>query len=155
LREAVARVRGAWEGGEHAALSLEPLHLAARDGREGGGMLYHRPSSDPARTGDDAPVARRRFPPTELPRGLVQICGHTGHKKCREELAEWLAPSPAPRTHGGLRTLAVGESGIVYSEGVAPARDDDATYYFIDIEMNAPEVEEYPLFALESVVAIG
>jgi hypothetical protein len=51
--------------------------------------------------------------------------------------------------------LAVGELGIVYSEGVAPARDDDATYYFIDIEMNAPEVEEYPLFALESVIAIG
>ncbi|CAN5920191.1 hypothetical protein BH11MYX4_BH11MYX4_05410 [soil metagenome] len=149
--EAVAGVRGAWEHGQLAALDLRPLHFAGEAGHEGGGLLYHRPSNRGDDTGSDKPVARRRFHPRELPRGLVQICGHTGHKKCRKELAEWHAPAPAPRTHGGLRTLAVGESGIVYSESIEPARDGDATYYFIDIEMNAPEVRDYPLFELESV----
>ncbi|HSO39907.1 MAG TPA: hypothetical protein VLT33_45580 [Labilithrix sp.] len=151
LREAVAGVRGAWEHGQLAALDLRPLHFAGEAGHEGGGLLYHRPSNRGDDTGSDKPVARRRFHPRELPRGLVQICGHTGHKKCRKELAEWHAPAPAPRTHGGLRTLAVGESGIVYSESIEPARDGDATYYFIDIEMNAPEVRDYPLLELESV----
>jgi len=150
LREAVAHVRSAWEYGQPAALDLRPLHFAGDAGREGGGLLYHRPSNggdDP----DDTPVAPRRFHPRELPLGLTQVCGHTGHKRCRKELTEWHAPSAAPRTHGGLRTLTVGESSIVYSESIEPAREGDATYYFIDIEMNAPEVNDYPLFELESV----
>ncbi len=151
LREAVGHVRSPWERGQHAALDLRPLHFAGEAGHEGGGLLYHRPSNRGDDTGSDEPLAPRRFHPRELPRGLIQVCGHTGHKKCRKELTEWLAPSPAPRTHGGLRTLAVGESSIVYSESVEPARAEDATYYFIDIEMNAPEVTDYPLFELESV----
>lgn len=151
LREAVAQVRGAWEHGEPAALDLRPLHFAGEAGHEGGGLLYHRPSNRGDDPGSVKPVAPRRFHPRELPRGLIQVCGHTGHKKCREELKEWHAPSAAPRTHGGLRTLAVGESSIVYTENIEPARDGDATYYFIDIEMNAPEVRDYPLFELESV----
>jgi len=151
LAAAVARVRDAWERNEPAALDLRPLHFAGESGHEGGGLLYHRPSNRGDDAGSDRPVAPRRFHPRELPRGLIQACGHTGHKKCRKELTEWLAPSPAPRTHGGLRTLAVGDSSIVYSESIEPARDGDATYYFIDIEMNAREVKDYPLFALESV----
>ena len=151
LRKAVAGVRGAWESDEPAALDLRPLHFAGEAGHEGGGLLYHRPSNRGDDIGGDKPVAPRRFHPRELPPGLIQVCGHTGHKKCRKELSEWLALSPAPRTHGGLRTLAVGESSIVYSEGIEPARDGDATYYFIDIEMNAPEVTDYPLLELESV----
>jgi hypothetical protein len=151
LAKAVAGVRDAWKSGQPAALDLRPLHFAGEAGHEGGGLLYHRPSNRGDDAGSDRPVAPRRFHPRELPRGLIQVCGHTGHKKCRKELTEWLAPSPAPRTHGGLRTLAVGESSIVYSESIEPARDGDATYYFIDIEMNAPEVTDYPLFELESV----
>ena len=151
LRKAVAGVRDAWERGQPAVLDLRPLHFAAEAGHEGGGLLYHRPSNRGDDTGNDAPVAARRFQPRELPRGLIQVCGHTGHKKCRKELAEWHAPSSAPRTHGGLRTLAVSESSIVYAESIEPARDGDATFYFIDIEMNAPEVTDYPLFELESV----
>ena len=155
LREAVAHVRSAWEHRQPAALDLRPLHFAGEAGHEGGGLLYHRPSNRGDDTGSDKPVAPRRFHPRELPRGLIQVCGHTGHKKCRKELTEWHAPSAAPRTHGGLRTLAVGESSITYSESIEPARDEDATYYFIDIEMNAPEVTDYPLLELESVVATG
>lgn len=150
LRDAVTRVRAAWERKELAALDLEPLHFAAQRGHEGGGLLYHRPSSKPNRT-EDAPFAPRRFHPSELPRGLVQICGHSGHHKSLKELAPWLGPAANERARGGLRTLSVGEAGIVYDGGVVPARGGDATMYFIDIEMNSPEVSDYPLFELDGV----
>ena len=153
LHEAVARVRGAWERDELAALDLEPLHFAGRRGREGGGLLYHRASQREDEGGGRAPFARRKFHPRHLPRGLVQVHGHCGHHKCLEELADWLGPSAAMRSRGGLRTLAAGESSIVYDAGIAPARDENATVYFIDIEMNSPDVADYPLFELESVVA--
>ncbi len=153
LRAAVARVRGAWERGELAALDLEPLHFAGREGREGGGLLYHRASQNADKAGSDAPVARRKFHPRHLPRGLVQVHGHCGHHKCLEELAEFLGPSAAARSRGGLRTLAVGATSTVYDGGVVPARDEDATVYFIDIEMNSPDVTDFPLFELEDVVA--
>jgi hypothetical protein len=153
LQGAVARVRGAWERDELAALDLEPLHFAGREGREGGGLLYHRASQNVDPTGEDAPIARRKFHPRHLPRGLVQIQGHCGHHKCREELAEWLGPAAKERERGGLRTLSAGETSIVYDQGIAPARDEHATVYFIDIEMNQPTVTDLPLFELESVVA--
>jgi hypothetical protein len=152
LRGAVARVRGAWERGELAALDLAPLHVPGGGGREGGGLLYHRASQNADPTGSDAPVARRKFHPSELPRGLVQVQGHCGHHKCKEELAKWLGPGARSRVRGGLRTLTAAESSIVYDAGIAPARDQDATVYFIDIEMNHPTVSDFPLFELEDVV---
>lgn len=143
LHDAVAKVRGAWQRGELAALDLSPLHYQGRDGREGGGLLYHRPSSRVDRSGPDAPLARRRYHPSELPR-LAQLCGHTGHKKCREELAEWYAEAASPRLQGCLRTLTVADGAIVYREGIqAPG---DATLFMIDAEMNAPDMTDYPLF---------
>jgi hypothetical protein len=154
LRTAVAAVRGAWERGELAALDLEPLHFAGQDGREGGALLYHRASQKGDETGDAAPVARRKFHPRELPRGLVQVQGHCGHHKCREHLAQWLGPSAALLARGGLRTLTVSDAGIVYDAGIAPAREGDATVYFIDIEMNWPTLTDFPLFELEHVVAV-
>lgn len=154
LRAAVAAVRGAWERGEPAALNLEPLHYAGRDGREGGALLYHRASQKEDEPGDAAPVARRKFHPRELPRGLVQVQGHCGHHKCREHLADWLGPAAAARDRGGLRTLAVSDASTVYDAGIAPAGDGDATVYFIDIEMNWPTLTDFPLFELEHVVAI-
>ncbi len=152
LRAAVERVRGAWERGEPAALDLEPLHFAGRAGREGGGLLYHRASQNVDATGERAPLARRKFHPRHLPRGLVQVQGHCGHHKCLEELADWLGPSATARTRGGLRTLTAGDSGVVYDAGITSTLDEDATVYFIDIEMNWPTVTEFPLFELESVV---
>ena len=148
LRDAVARVRHAWQRGEHAALDLEPLHFAARAGREGGGLLYHRPSGRGPETGADAPIAPRRFHPRELPRGIAQVCGHTGHNKCREELADWYEPGPHPRARGGLRTLSVSDERIAYREGIHPPVNDDATMYFIDGEMNVVDATDYPLFEL-------
>jgi hypothetical protein len=155
LREAVARVRGAWERDELVALDLEPLHVAGCEGREGGGLLYHRASQHEDPTGAEAPRAQRKFPPRALPRGLVQVQGHCGHHKCREELASWLGPLARERERGGLRTLAVGESAILYEQGIAPARAEDATVYFIDIEMNQESVTDFPLFELESVITAG
>jgi hypothetical protein len=151
LRDAIARVRCAWERNELAALDLEPLHSPGQTGREGGGLLYQRPSGLVDETGDGAPMALRRFHPRLLPRGLVQICGHTGHKKCLKDLESWLGPSARSRTHGGLRTLAVSDSRILYDAAVHAAKGDDATLYFTDIEMNAPEVSDYPLLELERV----
>ena len=153
LHAAVDRVRPAWTRGELAALDLEPLHFAGRDGREGGGLLYHRASQKTDDTGPDAPIARRKLHPRELPRGLVQVHGHCGHHKCLEHLADWLGPSAAARPRGGLRTLTAGASSIVYDAGIHPADDANATVYFIDIEMNSPGQADYPLFELESVVA--
>ena len=155
LRGAVARVRGAWEKREVAALVLEPLHSAGHGGREGGGLLYHRASQNEDPTGDSKPIARRKFAPSELPRGLVQVQGHCGHHKCRLELAPWLGPAAIARERGGLRTLAAGASRISYDGGIAPARDDEATVYFIDIEMNFSNLPDYPLFQLDSVDAPG
>ena len=148
LRDAVASVRDAWERGEPAALNLEPLHFAGRAGREGGGFLYHRPSSRGDALGDKAPLAPRRFHPRELPRGVVQVCGHTGHKKSREQLAEWYARGPDARTHGGLRTLSVSDTLIGYREGIHPVGEHDAAVYFIDGEMNSVEVWDVPIFEL-------
>lgn len=145
LRAAVANVRDAWQRGEHAALDLSPLHYAGKSGREGGGLLYHRPSS---RKDAEAPVAPRRYHPRDLPR-LVQACGHTGHKKCREELADWYAEGPDRQTRGCLRTLSVTGDTIVYREGIHLG--GDATLYMIDAEMNASEVSEYPLLELDRV----
>jgi len=136
-----------------AALDLEPLHFAGRHGHEGGGLLYHRASQKEDETGSSAPLARRKFHPRELPRGLVQVQGHCGHHKCLEHFATWLGPAAANRDRGGLRTLAAGDSSIVYDAGIIAARDDDATVYFIDIEMNWPTGDDHPLFELESVAS--
>jgi hypothetical protein len=141
LAAAIRAVSGAWRSGAAAALSLEPLHAAGRDGQEGGGLLYHRPA-DPERPGADpdwehAPRAPRRYDPrTALPRGLTQVIGHTGHRKACHELARWIAPGtdPAP---GGVRTLRVALDGTVtYARGVEPSDGRDAVVYMIDPEMH-------------------
>lgn len=153
LREAVDQVRPAWERGDAATLTLAPLHFAGRAGREGGGLLYHRASAGADEKGPSAPIAARRFHPRLLPRGLVQACGHTGHHKSLKELAPWATKDAAARARGGLRTLSVaGESSIAYDLGIHPPRADHATVYMIDIEMNRPDVTEYPLLDLEDVL---
>lgn len=148
LRDAVARVRDAWSSGRAAALDLAPLHVAGRDGREGGGLLYHRPS---AKRGDDDAMAPRRFDPRALPRRLVQACGHTGHHKAKKELTPWVRPTAASRDHGGLRTLSVGDEGPAYDMGILPPAPANATLYMIDIELNARVVPDHPLLDLDRV----
>ncbi len=140
LRAAVAEVAADWRRGAPAALSLEPLHIAGAGGAEGGGLLYHRPA-DPERPGADASWesgarAPRRYHPRDLPRGLLQVIGHTGHRKAYEELPRWREPGMDDR-RGGLRTLRVSRDGAVeYRRGTHPPADGDAVAWMIDPEMH-------------------
>jgi hypothetical protein len=151
LARAVDRVAGAWSRGERVQLDLAPLHVFGRSGREGGGLLYHRPAR-PGRPGSNAawefhPEAPRRYDPRALPGGLVQISGHSSHKKCRRELEGWVMPS-AGYEGGGLRTLFASGDRVAYEGTIVPPREGFATMYLIDAEMNATEPARYDLLAL-------
>jgi hypothetical protein len=150
-RNAIERARGAWERGERLQLDLSPLHVFGREGREGGGLFYHRPAR-PYRPKSDAAweffsEAPRRYDPRSLPQGLVQVCGHSGHKKCRKELDGWVMPS-AEYAHGGLRTLAVFGDEVRYEGTIVLPRPGEATLYLIDAEMNATDPARYELLPL-------
>jgi hypothetical protein len=139
LRAAVARVADDWRAGGTMALSLEPLHMGGADGKEGGGLLYHRPADLERPDADpDWELARggRRYDPRALPRGLTQVIGHTGHHKAFRELARWRAPDMDDR-RGGLRTLRVTAEGAVsYARGTHAPDDGDALAWMIDPEMH-------------------
>jgi len=152
LGQAVERVRASWERGELRALDLRPLHEAGTTGVEGGGLLYHRASLRGEADWRPGP-APRRYHPTRLPRGLVQVCGHTGHHKSLEELdGALLSEDAKARKRGGLRTLAVGASGVRYHGSVVPAERGEATMYLVDPEMARLPVSEIPLFELDEVI---
>jgi hypothetical protein len=153
LREAIAKVEGDWARGMPAALELGPLHVAGSRRREGGGLLYHRPSN-PTRPGADRSWeldehAPRRFHPRTLPVGLVQVCGHSGHPKCRKELDGWLTPRAASAEHAPLRTLRTDGVRVEYDLGLAAPRDDEATLYLIDGEIDRVAIEDYGVFPFE------
>jgi hypothetical protein len=127
LRDAIARGL--------VPLSLAPLHTPGRDGAEGDGLLYHRPS---------ARAQPRRFDPRALPAGLLQVAGHSGHAKCVHELGAWCTPRAQARAHGGIRTLGVAGGAVTYDLGVDPA----GNLVLIDGELRrvpAAEVELLPL----------
>jgi hypothetical protein len=141
LSEAVAAVAQAWRSGVLAPLSLAPLHVAGGDGEEGGGLLYHRPA-DPERPRADpaweyaARAPRRYDPRAALPLGLVQVIGHTGHRKAASEMPRWVAPDTDHRP-GGVRTLRVTPEGdVTYERAVLAPSLRDATVYMIDPEMH-------------------
>lgn len=129
-------------------LSLAPLHLAGAGGREGGGLLYHRPSN-PASGSTFDPERPRRFDPRTLPGGLLQVVGHSGHAKCVHELGAWCTDRARARAHGGIRTLKIDDDLTpVYDVGVADAA---AGMILIDGELRrvpAAEVELLPLSLL-------
>jgi hypothetical protein len=152
LSQRVARVAPAWNSGALAPLDLEPLHLGGVSGVEGGGFLYHRPADpDRAAAHDSAweeNVERpRRYDPRSLPRGLVQVVGHTSHKKCLKELDPWSTPRAREIENGGLRTLRVGDE-VVYDVGIAPPSPGEAVVYMIDSSMSDASVREIPLLAI-------
>jgi len=148
LATAVDEVRPRWAAGAPARLRLEPLHIAGSGGREGGGLLYHRPSIRP-----DATAAPRRFDPRALPLGLLQACGHAGHRKCRGDLGDWVAPSALAVERGGLRTLRTDGERVVYEMGIQPVAPDQAGLYMINAEMNSVPAADYPLLELASIEA--
>ena len=158
LAHEVEAVRAAWQRGHRVALSLEPLHAAGRDGREGGGLLYHRPSNpgryEDARHAELFSVTRaRRFTPHALPGSLVQVCGHSGHAKCREELGDWCTPAAAARQHGGLRTLRVDGDTVTYDVGVLAPSADAADLILIDGELRRVPAGEVELLRVRAVLA--
>jgi len=150
LDRAVDRVAEAWSRGESAALDLEPLHIAGTTGVEGGGFLYHRPVNL-QRTEVPDPVRPRRFDARALPRDLLQVVGHTAHRKSREELRPWVGARAAAIDNGGIRTLRVTDDGPHYEMGVLPHERGAATMIMIDAGMSDPTIDEYPLLPIASV----
>lgn len=166
LGRAVAAVAPRWAAGQPARLDLAPLHLGGAIGAddpavpEGGGLLYHRPAdpSRPAaqRSWEAAPGRPRRYHPDELPAGLAQLAGHTGHPKCVLELARWCDP-PMPESLSGRRTLSVGPDGAVrYRLGAHDVDAEAAVLYLIDPSLHrAPDPRAVELFELAPGSARG
>ena len=159
LQSAVDAVRRDWEGGGRAALELAPLHAAGRRGREGGGLLYHRPANperdDADRAWESGGDAPRRFDPRRLPRGLHQIAGHTGHTKCLKELGSWVTERARAAAPGAIRMLWSDGATAVYDVGAGEVPRERARLTLIDGEMNQKHVRaaDYRLLALDAVVA--
>ena len=157
--QAVARVSDRWARGELAALDLRPVHVAGTSGCVGGGLLYHRPAQPGRRGGNDRwefdPVTPRRFDPRTLPLGVVQACGHTGHRKCVKELGDWVADSARAIARGGLRTLRTDGTHVTYEGGVNEPAPGEATLYMIDAEIHHVATEQYPLLQLAGLGAPG
>lgn len=150
LDRAVEQVGPAWSRGEPAPLDLAPLHHAGRSGEEGSGFLYHRPVN-PARTSPMSPERPRRFDARTLPRELLQVVGHTAHRKARDELHPWVTERAAAVDNGGIRTLSVTDERVVYDMGVLPHAAGAATMIMIDAGMSDPSIDDYPLLAVENV----
>lgn len=133
---ALAAVADDWRRGIATPLSLAPLHVFGADGKEGGGLLYHRPA-DPERNGARAewefdPDVPRRFDPRTLP-PITQVVGHTGHSKAWKEMPRWREPGMTG-DRGGLRTLSVTGERVLYRRGIH--HDGDAIVWMIDPEMH-------------------
>jgi hypothetical protein len=157
LAEAIAARKDDWAAGTITPLDLAPLHYAGVQPEEGGGLLYHRPSN-PDRTGADAAwesQRRRRFHPRELPRGLVQVAGHTGHRKLVEELADWSTEDARAADHGVLRTLTCDGEKVVYDVGITAAGGAVAVLHLIDATINADDLDpdDVPLLELSAIEA--
>lgn len=155
LDRAVSRVRPEWSAGRTAALDLAPLSRGGRAGREGGGLLYHRPSGSPDRT-NPAPLARRRFHPTELPPALLQACGHTIHKTCVKgpNLGAWTEPSALREDFFKIRALRVNGDRIAYQAAQGTPDPGEAVLYMIDGAMHKVDrPSQYPLLELDAWAA--
>ena len=132
------RVRADWEAGRLVPLDLSPVHLAGTSGQEGGGLLYHRPQSRPL--GSWELKGARRYHPSALPEGLLQVCGHTQHAKMSRLLEE----VPEVRS-GALRSLWF-SSQTHYQEGLIER--EDGAMWMVDSSLHhasAPALLELPV----------
>ena len=114
LQSRLERVREDWLAGRPAPLDLSPVHLSGVSGTEGGGLLYHRPQAQ--LEGWSAEHARR-FHPSWLPAGLLQVCGHTQHQKMPKLIG---AVPEVPE--GALRSLWF-DGEIRYAAGLVERED--------------------------------
>lgn len=148
LARAVDRCRDAWSVGEAAPLDLAPVGVSGTTGQEGGGLLYHRPANP------DRPDIRdrrwewdaarpRRFDPRRLPRGLVQVAGHTPHPRLRREFVGWLGDGADADLPGTLRTLVVDGDSVRYHPGMIPPPPGAAVLYLVDGEAHRAAPEAY------------
>jgi hypothetical protein len=138
LDEAIA----AWKGGPFAIPGLhEPGNAASG---EGGGILYHRPTSAPITPAN----ANRRFDPRQLPRGITQVVGHIGDEKCRALMPAWSVGEPAD---GALRTLVTNGDQVRYATGVHPAERDEARIVFTDGTMRRTGAGAYEVLDLDAM----
>jgi len=150
LRLAVDRVACAWRAGRVAALDLGPLHRPGSAGNEGGGLLYHRPSTVDEHRGVGEVSVPRRFHPSSLPRGLHQVCGHTQHKKCTSLLPEVAAHARVP--DGALRTLKSGNEGLSYEAGCITPGPDEGCLWMVDSGLNRWPAAQVQVLELASLV---
>jgi len=157
MRAAIDERRAEWLAGARTRMSLAPLYQAGEKGQEGGGMLYHRPVQiDRAGSAPDwalDPARPRRFDPRSLPRGLRQIVGHTGHRKCKVELDDvWFTAAARAKDLGGIRTLRVDGERVLYDLGILEDRPGVADLYLVDGEMRFAPPNEYPLLPLAELM---
>jgi hypothetical protein len=153
LCERVADVRPDWIEGRLVPLDLGPTHVSGVCREEGGGLLYHRPAN-PERDGDKSWESRqaRRFDPRALPQGLVQVCGHTQHKKeLLEELGPWANAARELRP-GALRLLHVRGDKVVYEGFPAAVPLGAAELILVDGSMNSTAPADYELLELRGWV---
>lgn len=155
LSSSIAAVRSSWESGTRRALDLEPLHVAGIGGKEGGGLLYHRPAR-PDREGADPeweydPKAPRRFDPRSLPLGLAQVVGHSGHARCVRSLGDWVSEE-ARADHVPLRTLRVGSTGVRYESGAREHVEGEASLVMVDAGFADAPLDTIALLEVDEVV---
>lgn len=155
VTERVGRACDAWVRGWHARLDLDPLHLIGASGEECGGWLAMRPAN-PERpdvrapeweTKEDRP---RRFDPRTLPRGLVQVVGHTKHHKLVKELGSWAELAESSAEHH-VRELVVDEAGVRYGHPGRPRAVDAAVMLFTDVALEDAPVDAVELLELDAL----
>jgi len=116
-------------------LVIPGLHRPGDGVGEGDGVLYHRP----IHRDDDASLPPRRYDPRSLPRGLWQVTGHVGDKRCVETLGPWVVPGA--HRYGVVRHLVAHGGRVTYDHGPPPHRaalpDDAAVVVFIDGALHA------------------
>ena len=137
LNRALYEAFDLWRSNPQAPFFIPGLHAPGSQRGEGTGIFYHRPSLD-AKEGDG-----RRFHPSRLPTGLMQVIGHIGDKKCRE----LLEANPEEAKNGPIRHLSVKGSEIRYARGLPQeAGSEHATVIFIDGTLRDAEPSEYELY---------
>lgn len=146
LVERVEQVRAQWHSGQFAQLDLSPVHRMGVANQEGGGLLYHRPMTKPAKAWHRK---ERRYSPLDLPVGLLQVCGHTQHKKCMEMMPSQAGMLPFDEVGGQLRFLAVRDGEISYGVGLKDPEPSQATMWMTDGGMHV--FQSMDLLALHSI----
>ena len=151
LTTAVGEVASSWTSGEHAPLSLEPLHTAPSAGVEAGGFLAHRPANPEKRDAWGWDETRpRRFAPSTLPRACDPAVGHTGAKLLERALAPWSTGNIGPIGHA--HTLFVQDGACRIVAGVAASHAGSTRLLLLDPGLAHAAPGDVDLLRLDSVV---